>query len=101
MTIGATLNRGTRLCALVHLWFCTQSKIYQLQVMVFINQQVLLQREKSQDIQQLTFSRGFSRGSRLLGGCLYRLEVPVSVSLAVHVRHRRHDLPEEHPGLLL
>lgn len=32
---------------------------------------------------------------------LYRFEIPVCVSLAVHVGHRWHNLPEKHSGLLL
>lgn len=45
----------------------------------------------------VTFTQPFNP----VDGWLYRFEVPVSVSLAVHVSHRWHNLPEKHPSLLL
>lgn len=102
-----------------HLGFGTQPKVYKLQVVVFINQQVLLQfRETSiaEDIKnkhaatdkqtyfaivslmchilRVTLSHSFN-------GCFYWFEVSMCVSLAVDVGHRRHNLSEKHPGLLL
>lgn len=43
----------------------------------------------------VTFNQAFYS----VDGCVYRFEVPVRISVAVHVGHRWHDLPEKHPGL--
>lgn len=80
--------------------------------MVFINQQVLLQVRETNIAagikictiyhrQADTFYRSFlSLVHVQSSGCFYRFEVPVCVSLAVDIGHCRHNLSEEHPGLL-
>lgn len=46
-------------------------------------------------------AHSISLSSYVFSGCFYWFEVSVRVSLAVDVGHRRHDLSEKHPGLLL